>query len=83
MAFAAPALPFVQLGFSVVQAANQNAAGKYNQAVQNRNAQIAEQEAKKKQKEDERKYMEIEKAEKEARKRLRDIERAEKEARKK
>jgi cell division protein FtsL len=45
MAFAAPALPFVQLGFSVVQAANQNAAGKYNQAVQNRNAQIAEQEA--------------------------------------
>ena len=45
MAFAAPALPFVQLGFSVVQAANQNAAGKYNQSIQNRNAQIAEQEA--------------------------------------
>lgn len=41
----AQALPFVQLGFSVIQAANQNAASKYNQAVYNRNAQIAEQEA--------------------------------------
>lgn len=41
----APALPFVQLGFSVIQAKNQSAAGKYNQQVYNRNAQIAEQEA--------------------------------------
>ena len=41
----AQAIPFVQLGFQVIQAKNQNAAGKYNQAVYNRNAQIAEQEA--------------------------------------
>jgi len=41
----APALPFVQLGFSVIQAKNQNAAGKFNKQVYNRNAQIAEQEA--------------------------------------
>jgi hypothetical protein len=41
----AQAIPFVQLGFSLVQAKNQNAAGKYNQQVYNRNAQIAEQEA--------------------------------------
>jgi len=45
MAAALPFLPYVSAGLSVVQAANQNAAGKYNQAVQNRNAQIAEQEA--------------------------------------
>jgi hypothetical protein len=38
----AQAIPFVQLGFSVVQAKNQNAAGKFNQQVYNRNAQIAE-----------------------------------------
>ena len=41
----AQAIPFVQLGFQVVQAKNQSAAGKYNQQVYNRNAQIAEQEA--------------------------------------
>ena len=41
----AQAIPFVQLGFSVIQAKNQNAAGKYNQQVYNRNAQIAEKEA--------------------------------------
>ena len=41
----AQAIPFVQLGFQVVQAKNQNAAGKYNQQVYNRNAEIAEQEA--------------------------------------
>lgn len=41
----AQAIPFVQLGFSIVQAKNQSAAGKYNQQVYNRNAQIAEQEA--------------------------------------
>ncbi len=45
MAFAAPALPFVSLGLSVAQAKQQSAAGKYNQAIQNRNAQIADQEA--------------------------------------
>jgi len=38
----AQAIPFVQLGFSVIQAKNQNAAGKYNQQVYNRNAQIAD-----------------------------------------
>jgi hypothetical protein len=41
----AQAIPFVQLGFQVIQAKNQSAAGKYNQQVYNRNAQIAEQEA--------------------------------------
>ena len=41
----AQAIPFVQLGFSVIQAKNQNAAGKYNQQVYNRHAQIAEKEA--------------------------------------
>jgi hypothetical protein len=41
----AQAIPFVQLGFQVVQAKNQSAAGKYNQQVYNRNAQIADQEA--------------------------------------
>jgi hypothetical protein len=40
----AQAIPFVQLGFQVVQAKNQSAAGKYNQQVYNRNAQIADQE---------------------------------------
>lgn len=41
----APAIPYIVLGTSIVQAQQQNAAGKYNQAIQNRNAQIAEQEA--------------------------------------
>ncbi len=41
----APAVPYIVLGTSIVQARQQNAAGKYNQAIQNRNAQIAEQEA--------------------------------------
>lgn len=45
MAAALPFVPYVSLGLSVVQAQQQSAAGKYNQAVQNRNAQIAEQEA--------------------------------------
>ena len=40
----AQAIPFVQLGFQLVQAKNQSAAGKYNQQVYNRNAQIADQE---------------------------------------
>jgi hypothetical protein len=45
MAFAAPALPYVVGGLGVMQFQQQGAAGKYNQAIQNRNAQIAEQEA--------------------------------------
>ena len=45
MAFAAPALPFVVGGLGVMQYQQQGAAGKFNQSVQNRNAQIAEQEA--------------------------------------
>ena len=45
MAVALPILPYVSAGLSVVQAANQSAAGKYNQQVYNRNAQIAELEA--------------------------------------
>jgi hypothetical protein len=45
MAFAAPALPFISVGLGVMQAQQQSAAGKYNQSIQNRNAQIADQEA--------------------------------------
>jgi hypothetical protein len=45
MAFAAPALPFVVGGLGVMQYQQQGAAGKYNQAIQNRNAEIATQEA--------------------------------------
>jgi hypothetical protein len=45
MSFAAPAIPYIVLGSSIIQAQQQNAISKYNQAIQNRNAQIAEQEA--------------------------------------
>jgi CheY-like chemotaxis protein len=45
MAFAAPALPYVVGGLGVMQYQQQGAAGKFNQAVQNRNAQLSEQEA--------------------------------------
>jgi hypothetical protein len=45
MAVALPFLPYVSAGLSVVQASQQSAAGKYNQSIQNRNAQIADQEA--------------------------------------
>jgi len=41
----APAIPYIVLGTSIVQAQQQNAIGKYNQSIQNRNAQIADQEA--------------------------------------
>ena len=41
----AVALPYVAVGLGVMQASQQNAAGKYNQSIQNRNAQIADQEA--------------------------------------
>ena len=40
----AQAVPYLILGTSVMQAANQDAAGRFNQKVFNRNAQIAEQE---------------------------------------
>jgi len=45
MAFAAPAIPYVVGALGVAQFQQQGAAGKFNQSVQNRNAQIAEQEA--------------------------------------
>lgn len=41
----APVLPYVSVGLGVKQAIDQNAAGKYNQSIQNRNAQLADQEA--------------------------------------
>ena len=41
----APALPYIAVGLGVMQAQQQNAAGKYNQSIQNRNAQLADQEA--------------------------------------
>jgi hypothetical protein len=40
----APAVPYLILGTSLIQAKNQDEAGKFNQKVFNRNAQIAEQE---------------------------------------
>lgn len=39
------AIPIASFALSVAQAKQQSAAGKYNQAIQNRNAEIAEQEA--------------------------------------
>jgi hypothetical protein len=39
------ALVVASVGSTVMQAKNQSAAGKYNQAIQNRNAEIADQEA--------------------------------------
>jgi len=41
----APALPYIVVGLGAMQYQQQGAAGKFNQSVQNRNAQIAEQEA--------------------------------------
>jgi ABC-type phosphate transport system auxiliary subunit len=41
----APALPYIAAGTSVLAATQASAIGKFNQAVQNRNAQVAEQEA--------------------------------------
>ena len=41
----APAIPYIVLGTTVLQAQQQNDIGKYNQSIQNRNAQIADQEA--------------------------------------
>jgi hypothetical protein len=45
MAFAAPAIPYVVAGLGYAQYKNQGAQGKFNQDVQNRNAEIAKQEA--------------------------------------
>jgi len=44
MAFAAPALPFIQAGTAIVAGRQASAVGKYNQAIQNRNAEVLEQE---------------------------------------
>jgi hypothetical protein len=41
----ATALPYIAVGLGVMQAQQQNAAGKYNQSIQNRNAELADQEA--------------------------------------
>ena len=45
MGFLAPAAPFISAATSIMAAQQASAVGKYNQAIQNRNAQIAEQEA--------------------------------------
>jgi hypothetical protein len=45
MAFAAPALPFIQAGTAIVAGRQASAIGKYNQSIQNRNAEVLEQEA--------------------------------------
>ena len=45
MAALAPAAPFISAATSVMAAQQASAIGSYNQAIQNRNAQIAEQEA--------------------------------------
>jgi hypothetical protein len=45
MSFAAPALPYISVGLGIAQYKQQGAAGKFNQAIQNRNAQISEQES--------------------------------------
>ena len=44
MAFAAPALPFIQAGTAIVAGRQASALGKYNQSIQNRNAEVLEQE---------------------------------------
>jgi len=46
MGFLAPVAPFISAATSVMAAQQASAVGRYNQAIQNRNAQIAEQEAK-------------------------------------
>ena len=45
MAWMAAAAPYVAVGTSLIAGRQASAAGKYNQAVYNRNAQVAEQEA--------------------------------------
>ena len=53
MGFLAPAAPFISAATSVVAAQQASAIGSYNQAIQNRNAQIAEQEAEQQEKQKE------------------------------
>jgi len=45
MAFAAPALPFIQAGTAIVAGRQASAVGKYNQAIANRNFRVKVQEA--------------------------------------
>lgn len=44
MSFIAPAVPYISAVTQVAAARQASAVGKYNQAIQNRNAQVAEQE---------------------------------------
>jgi len=53
MAFLAPAAPFISAATSVMAASQASAVGRYNQSIQNRNAQIAEQEAEQQEKQKE------------------------------
>ena len=53
MGFLAPAAPFISAATSIMAAQQASAVGKYNQAIQNRNAQIAEQEAEQQEKQKE------------------------------
>ena len=53
MGFLAPAAPFISAATSVAAAQQASAIGSYNQAIQNRNAQIAEQEAEQQEKQKE------------------------------
>ncbi len=53
MGFLAPVAPFVSAATSVMAAQQASAIGKYNQSIQNRNAQIAEQEAEQQEKQKE------------------------------
>ena len=53
MGFLAPVAPFVSAATSVMAAQQASAVGRYNQAIQNRNAQIAEQEAQQQEKQKE------------------------------
>ena len=53
MAFLAPAAPFISAATSVMAASQASAIGSYNQSIQNRNAQIAEQEAEQQEKQKE------------------------------
>ena len=53
MGFLAPAAPFISTATSIAAAQQASAVGRYNQAIQNRNAQIAEQESQQQEKQKE------------------------------
>ena len=53
MGFLAPAAPFISAATSIAAAQQASAVGTYNQAIQNRNAQIAEQESQQQEKQKE------------------------------